>query len=269
MQRDVVAITEKRVVILWRINYLWRLFATGLSFTVFGLGGATIPWIATPIIRASSREPLERQRKARKLIQWVFSLFIWMMRTLGILTWDVRGIDKLQRRGQLILANHPTLLDVVFLVAFIPHADCIVKGRLRDNPAMSGFLKLTGFLSNDSGATFIDNATESVKNGSALIIFPEGTRTKPNTAIGFQRGAANLALRAPVDITPVFIQCTPSTLSKSHRWYHIPARKFHMQFTVGPDISISSYLDQPPSRAARQLNRDLEQYFNKELNDNE
>lgn len=248
-----------------KLNYLWRLMATAFSFTVFGLGGATIPWLAAPIICLSTQDPLKRQRKARKLIQLTFYGFVAMMRFLGILTWDVRHIARLQRPGLLVLANHPCLIDVVFLVAFTPHADCIVKGRLLSNPAMRGFIRLTGFISNDSGDELVDNARESIGKGSALIIFPEGTRTVPGQPLRFARGAANMALRTHTAVTPVVITCNPITLSKQHQWYHIPARKFHITLTVNEDIPVTPYQHLAPSLAARQLTEHLQQYFTQEL----
>ncbi|WP_245395071.1 hypothetical protein [methane-oxidizing endosymbiont of Gigantopelta aegis] len=42
--------------------------------------------------------------------------------------------DKLNRPGQLIVANHPTLIDIVFLISRIPYACCIVKDSLWHNP---------------------------------------------------------------------------------------------------------------------------------------
>lgn len=251
--------------IFQRLNYAWRLFATGLSFTLFGLGGVTVPWIATPWIKLTSRTPEERQRRARLLIHRTFKLFIHTMRFLGVLTWDIRGEDLLQRPGLLVLANHPCLIDVVFLIAFIPNPDCIVKGRLLANPAMNGYLRLTGFLANDSGPELIESARDSISKGSALIIFPEGTRTVPGEALHFQRGAANLALRTQTPVTPVTILCEPLTLSKRHRWYHIPPKKVHMTLLVGNDIPIASYTQQPPAMAARQLTQDLQFYFTEEL----
>lgn len=252
-----------------KLNYLWRLCATGLSFTVFGLGGATIPWIAAPLIKLSTRDPRERQRKARQLIHKTFRFFIHLMRVLGVLTWDVRAVERLQRPGLLVLANHPSLIDVVFLIAFIPHADCIVKGRLLANPAMRGFIRLTGFLTNDGGAELVEDAKYSLTRGSALIIFPEGTRTVPGEPLRLQRGAANVALRTATDITPVTIVCDPCTLSKSHSWYHIPPRKLRISLSVGQDIAVAPYLDQPPSLAARQLTQDLQHYFTEELRAND
>src|SRR5690606_3555824 len=107
---------------------------------------------------------------------------------------SVQGEHLLQRPGLLVLANHPCLIDVVFLIAFTPNPDCIVKGGLLANPAMRGYLRLTGFLRNDRGAELIEDARSSLAAGSALIIFPEGTRTQPGQPLQFQRGAANVAL---------------------------------------------------------------------------
>ena len=248
-----------------RLNYAWRLFATGLSFTVFGIGGVLIPPLAAPIIRLSSRTPEERQRRARWLIHRTFKLYIHMMRGLGVLTWDVKGEELLRRPGLLVLANHPCLIDVVFLIAFIPNPDCIVKGRLLANPAMRGYLRLTGFLRNDRGPELIDDARLSLAKGGSLIIFPEGTRTVPGEALHFQRGAANVALRTQTPITPVTILCEPITLTKQHKWYQVPECRFKMTLRVGADIPVSAYDQQQPALAARQLTHDLQDYFTEEI----
>jgi len=252
-----------------RLNYCWRLFATAVSFAVFGLGGVIIPWIAVPAIILTSSTKLERQRKARWLTHRTFYYYIHFMRVMGVLTWRTADIERLQRPGILVLANHPCLIDVVFLLAFIPNADCIVKNGLLANPAMRGYIRLSGFISNESGPELVAEAGESMANGSALIIFPEGTRTRPGEPLHFRRGAANVALRTQTPVTPVTILCQPSTLSKMHHWYQIPPRKLRMTLLVGEDIMLDAYADQAPSRAARQLTRELEHYFTKELNAHE
>lgn len=237
-----------------------------MSFFFFGLGGILIPLFASPYIKLVGKTPNQRQSMARKLVHQTFYCFVQFMALMGILTWDIKGIEKLQRRRLLIIANHPTLLDVVFLVAFVPHADCIVKGRLRSNPAMASFIKLVGYIGNDSGSELIEESDVSLEEGSALIIFPEGTRTKNDRSFQFKRGAANVALRTATNLTPVVIHCSPATLSKQHKWYHIPQKKFHLRFVVENDIDIAPYADYQSSKAARVLTRDLENYFSEELN---
>ena len=248
-----------------KLNYYWRLFATAIAFSLFGIGGVFIPLIALPVFYLLPGGLPERQVRTRKLVHWTFRIFIWMMRLLGILSWKITGLDKLRRPGILVLANHPTLLDVVFLIAFIPNADCIVKSRLMKNPAMRGFVTLTGYITNDSADTLIDSARSSLEQGSALIIFPEGTRTKPGQDIMFQRGAANIAVRSGSAPTPVIIECTPLTLSKQHKWYHIPERKFHLTFRVLNDININSFMATNPSLGTRHLTDYLENFFTTKL----
>jgi 1-acyl-sn-glycerol-3-phosphate acyltransferase len=188
---------------------------------------------------------------------------------LGVLTWEVKGEELLRRPGLLVLANHPCLIDVVFLIAFIPNPDCIVKSRLLANPAMRGYLRLTGFLRNDRGPELIEDARVSLDKGSALIIFPEGTRSVPDEPLHFHRGAANVALRTQTAITPVTILCDPITLTKKHKWYEVPERRFHMTLRVGADIPVSTYDQQQPALAARQLTQDLQDYFTEELRAND
>lgn len=252
-----------------KINYYWRLFATATAFTLFGLGGVIVPLLALPILYILPGGESKRQVRARKLVHWTFWIYIHIMRLLGILTWEIDHLERLQRSGILVLANHPTLLDVVFLVAFIPNADCIVKSRLMMNPAMRGFVKLTGYITNDSAEMLMNSAKQSLDRGSALIIFPEGTRTKPGQNLSFQRGAANIIVRSDIVPTPVMIKCEPATLSKQHKWYHIPKEsKFHLSFQVLDDLEMDTFTALSPSLGARHLTCYLENFFAMKLQNN-
>jgi len=255
---------------MWtRVNYCWRLSATGFSFFIFGLGGVFVPLVATFFISLSSSNDQVRQARARKLVHWVFRAFVNMMSRLGILTWDVQGLERLNGTEMLVLANHPTLLDVVFLVAFIPNADCIVKSRLMRNPAMRGFVRMTGYITNDDGLHLMSKIERSLNNGNAIIIFPEGTRTKPHHRISFQRGAARAVVHTKVKPTPVVISCMPATLTKQHKWYHVPPHKFHLSFRVLDALEIDRFMGQHAALAARQLTRHMEDFFTKEVTTDE
>lgn len=246
------------------LSYCWRLFATALCFTVFGLGGILAPLIATPILHLLPGDAQTRQRRARYLVHWLFRCFIYLMRGLGVMTWQTKGLEKLRREGLLVLANHPTLIDVVFLVAFIPNANCIVKSRLLNNPAMRGLISLAGYITNDRSDELLAQAERSFAAGDVLVIFPEGTRTRADAPIQLHRGGANVAIRCQVPVTPVVIRCSPPTLSKEHKWYHIPKRPFLMSFEVKDDIAINPFLDCPASLGSRRLTNHLEQFFTEE-----
>ncbi|MGI9323150.1 MAG: 1-acyl-sn-glycerol-3-phosphate acyltransferase [Pseudomonadales bacterium] len=252
-----------------RLDYYWRVLATGLCFSLFGIGGVVIPVAALPVIWLLGGGRQARQKRARFMAHKVFVVFVFTMKSLRLLTWQVAGREQLLQPGQLVLANHPTLIDVVFLVSLIPNACCIVKKSLRFNPAMRGFLAITGYITNDNAEQLLGDAKQALANGSSVIAFPEGTRATPGEPLHFQRGPANIAVRTRSAITPVTISCKPISLTKGNPWYNVPPSQMRFQFTVGSKMGIDAYLHQVPTLAARQLTRDLQTYFTKELGTND
>ena len=188
-----------------------------------------------------------------------------MMVGLGIMSYEIKGLERLNRPGLLILANHPTLIDVVILIALVKNANCIVKDALFRNPFTWGPIHGAQYISNANGETLFEECVETLQQGSALVIFPEGTRSVPGEPLKLQRGAANLAIRGDRNITPVAINCTPSTLTKGQKWYQIPERPFHITLHIAEDITIKSLTEQfTPSLAARKLTAQLKDFFTEE-----
>lgn len=246
-----------------RLNRLWRICGTGLSFLAFGAGGVLLGVLAFPLINAFVREPATRRRWSRRLVQRSFAFHFELMRVLGVLTYEVRGRERLQREGLLILANHPTLIDVVLLVSLLPNADCVVKSSLARNPFTRGPVRAAGYVCNDDGTGLVDDCIAAVRRGGSLVIFPEGTRSSRAAPPRLQRGAANIAVRGRLDITPVLLTCVPMTLGKGEKWYHVPLCRFHIVADVRPDIEIAPFLGegQGEALAARRLTDHLTQYF--------
>lgn len=250
------------------LNYYWRLFATGLSFTAFGVGGAILAVTLLPVVWLLHRDPAKRARLGKRCVQLAFRLFIELMHSLGVLQYRMENFEFLQkRRGMLIVANHPTLIDVIFLVGFVDQADCVIKRSLKRNPATFGPITAAGYLVNTGGESLMQACADSLAAGNNLIVFPEGTRTVPGRAFNFQRGAANIALSAGVNITPVRIRCEPATLTKSEKWYQIPPRRFTMELTVLSDLSVEDLVGRAPNKtvASRQLTAFLTDFFMKEI----
>lgn len=247
------------------MKYSWRWLATAFSFFIFGIGGVLLPVIAFPILYCLPTTALKREAKAQALIHHTFRFYIEVMKRMGVLSYELEGKNKLGS-AQLILANHPSLIDVVFLIALVPNANCVVKGRLAKNFFTRGPIRTAGYIINDNNEHVIDMARDAFAKGHALIVFPEGTRSTSEKKLVLKRGAANIAIRAKAEITTVLIECKPTTLTKSDRWYQIPKTKAHFKIQVKDKIEVQSYLtEDSPSVAARKLTTDLTNYFNKEL----
>ncbi len=251
---------------LERVNHAWRVLATGLSFALFGIGGLLLRVIVFPLLSLCIRAPEARKRAARATIRLSFRAFVGVMRGLGVLRYEVRGLGKLERDGQLILANHPTLIDTVFLIAFVRNADCIVKGALWNNPFTRGPVRAADYICNDRGPELVEDCIASLRAGGNLIVFPEGTRTPRSGEAKLQRGAANIAVRGALPVTPVVIRCEPPTLGKGDKWWHVPPRQASFTIEVKDDIGMEGFRTAETSDvvAARRLTEHLQQFFMKE-----
>ena len=249
-----------------RLDRLWRIAGTGVCFSAFGLGGLLLRVAVFPLVRLVTPDPEKRAVRVKAIIRGTFRMFVAMMCRVGVLSLEVRGLEKLQRGGCLIVANHPSLVDVVFLVSLIQRADCIVKASLARNPFTRGPVVAAGFICNDTGSGLVDDCVASLRRGNNLIIFPEGSRTPLSGALPLQRGAANIAVRGEVDITPVRIRCNPPMLTKGVPWYSVPPRRGHFVIEVCDDIPVAPFLQaRSAAIATRQLTDHLTDYFSLEI----
>jgi 1-acyl-sn-glycerol-3-phosphate acyltransferase len=245
-------------------NRFWRVFATGFCFSVFGIGGLLLRVAVFPLFVLIVRHHRRRSALARATIRATFRVFVGLLCRIGVCSLQIEGRERLERRGLLILANHPSLIDVVFLMSLVEHADCIVKGTLVRNPFTRGPVRAAGWVCNDSGPALIDDCIASLRAGNNLIIFPEGTRTPAGQSIGkLQRGAANLAVRGGFAVTPVRIHSAPRMLAKGVPWWRVPPRRGHFRIEVGEDIAVGAHLADQGAQAlaARRLNEELARHL--------
>jgi len=249
-------------------NYLWRLFATGACFAIFGIGGVLVSVFVFPLMRLLPGGENRRRLRARRLIRYLFGAFIGLIRALGIMTLEIHGAERLRASGgTLVVANHPTLIDVLVLLSIVPNADCVVKAGVWRNVWMRGMVREAGYISNESPESLLDDCARALQRGGALVIFPEGTRTVPGRPLRFVRGAAHIALRSGGQILPVLLHCEPSTLHKGLPWYRIPSRPFHFRVDVQTPLCLADLVEvsEPESLAARHLTESLHKYFASEI----
>ena len=248
--------------IIRKLTYGWRLFATGFSFFSFGLLGLLLRFLVFPALSVLPGKRLQRISRGQRVVHYTFYLFIGLMHRIGVMTYEINGLEKLNRPGQLIIANHPTLIDIVFLISRIKQANCIVKESLWRNPFMRGPILNAGYISNGNPKKMIAECVEWLQSGGSMIIFPEGTRSVPGKPCRFQRGAATIALQANKIVTPVTLSCYPSTLTKAEQWYQVPFQRFHLTMHVGDDIALDEFTTiEPKSIAVRRFNQFLQDYF--------
>lgn len=112
-------------------------------------------------------------------------------------------------RGAVIVCNHLSYLDSIFLISLFDRHTTIVKNRLFKIPFFGSMLKLSGYLPTSGDQDLVglmmrrmDGLGRHLSCGGNLIVFPEGTRSRSGAVGDLQPGAFKIArlCRAPVKV---------------------------------------------------------------------
>lgn len=212
---------------MWRFERIWRLCGTAISFALFGFGGLLLALLVFPIINLIFRDRERRAEIAQRIVHATWKLFVRTMVVLRVIDFEVDGENILRGdSGTLVIANHPSLIDVVLIMSLMDRTQCVVKQGVWKNPFMRGVVAATNYIPNlGDPEQMIQACVAALHAGNNLVIFPEGSRTVPGQKVRLQRGFANIAIRAQAPIRLVMVSCNPPTLRKGEKWYDIPLRR--------------------------------------------
>lgn len=256
---------------MWsRFKQAGKILTSGVLFLGLGIGGVLFTFLAIPAIALLPGGPIRRKQRARKLIHISFRFFVFGLEASGILKVAPKNIPPPgSLKGTLIVANHPSYLDIVVILALLPDAVCVVKNDVWRNPFFGPLVRAAGFIPILDAERTLEKAEAALKNGLALVIFPEGTRSRIDRPLKFQRGVAYLALRTGAPVLLLLINVTPSLLAKGHKWYNIPAStcRFMVRAVVPADPGYSTPQAAPGHLRARQWTESLETFFQGKLHE--
>jgi len=240
--------------------YIFHVLGKWFSFFVFGLGSLILAIIAFPFMRLVLH-PKERFRKyGRRFVSSSFRFFVSLMHFIGIV--DLKTDTRENYRhlsSKIVVANHPSLLDVVMLLSLIPNADCIVNTNLNNNFIVKGVIRNLYILNSLDLENILQACAESLKQGNCLIIFPEGTRTPRSGKAILKKGAARVALYSGCNIVPLHIGGTDKYgLGKKDPWTGFnPRERYVYRISMGPEINPEKFRSFPESIAVRAMTKEI------------
>ena len=212
-----------------------RVLLTGSSFVFFWSGGALLSWIVLPLESRRRLPAAEKKRRYQSWVKWGFGVFHGYMRMWGLTDYDPKKVRLELPEGPFVMiANHPTLVDVTAVMSVVGELAVVVKGDFWRS-GVRRLLDLCGHINGGSeesplsAASVAVQALERLEAGQPVLIFPEGTRSPEDGLHPFQRGAFEIARRAEVPLVPVFITADPPWLMKHQRWYQVPGRMNSMR----------------------------------------
>jgi 1-acyl-sn-glycerol-3-phosphate acyltransferase len=142
--------------------------------------------------------------------------------TLGLVTgWDVRGRERVPRSGGLIVAsNHISFWDPPFVGAALPRdLHFLAKEELFATPVLGPLIRGVNALPIRRGMadlSGLSRAMDVLRNGKALLMFPEGSRMRDGELHAARPGVGMMAVHADVPILP----CHVSGSNRPGRWWY-------------------------------------------------
>ncbi len=145
------------------------------------------------------------------------SFYTWIMPLWRIKT---EGREKV-RSGQpyVIVSNHQSQLDILVNFRLFVHYKIVSKVEMFKIPFMGWNMFLNGYIklvrgNSDSVKKMMLDCEKALENGSSVMVYPEGTRSKDGKIKSFKPGAFILAKKMHVPILPVVISGTRNALPK-------------------------------------------------------
>lgn len=247
-----------------KISHFIKILSVGSGFLAFGFICLFANILLVPICLFKLYKYKKVRSFSRLWVKFIWGTFLVYIKLIRYIKYDFSGLDTLKRGSNLIIANHPSLLDVVFLLSHIENTNCIVKSDLRKNIFLYPAIKASGYILNTQNETFLQKGIEALKSGENLVIFPEGTRTKEE--IVFHKAAVYMGLRGATYITPIIIKMNPRSLKKGQSWYNTPEGLIRYNFLVQEPLVVDSIVGKRQIPAvARELNKNLVKLYKKEL----
>lgn len=173
-------------------------------FALFGLGALAI----SPIMMV-----LRSPRLCQPVVRAVWTPLVWLFEMTRLIKVDRGNLGPLN--GCVIVANHPSLIDVVIISILVPKTLYVAKHALLKNPFMSAIVRNTSLPDDER---LPEAAAPYLADGWNVLVFPEGTRSpSPWELRPFHRGAAQLALRSGAKTICVGIHLTEAILGKHQK----------------------------------------------------
>ncbi len=174
------------------------------------------------------KDPVRRALRLQRCMGLGYRILHDWLRVFRIADFNHRGaLAGLPPGPCIVIANHPTQIDVTAIGACLGGGCTIVKPsvyrRLMVKPLLVGAGLLEGPGSDPiSVGRVVDDGVQRLRQGMRIFVFPEGSRSPAGSLRPFGRVAFEIACRAGVPLVSVGIRCTPPWLSRAVPMFRPP-----------------------------------------------
>lgn len=207
----------------------------------------------------------KRQRAEKIICKWArFIIFA------GFCPLTVSGKENLTKKNPVIYAaNHASYIDSIVALAIVPPGTRFVgKKELLRVPIIRTFIAKLNFLVVDrfdlpKGIEDTDAISQTLKQGSSVLIFPEGTFGYAKGLRPFRLGAFKVAVETRVGVCPIALSGTRTILRDNEKLFK-PGR---INITIAEPIVPEGYEWQDVIALRKDVRQVIAQYCGEPLLD--
>jgi 1-acyl-sn-glycerol-3-phosphate acyltransferase len=186
--------------------------------------------------------PFDRDGKHVQRITYLWTKMI--LRVSGVVL-KVKGLNQIEPQRQYVfMVNHQSNIDIPVLIQSLPDIRLrwIAKKELLWVPFFGWAMWAAKHITVNRADRFdalgtLKKATQRMKDGVSLAIFPEGTRGIEGNLLPFKRGGFLLAVKTRTPIVPVTINGSAMILPKGD-WR---IRSGQIEVVIGTPVLVEDY----------------------------
>lgn len=197
---------------------------------------------------------LSLPKRYQYFLYWNKFIVAWLTATCGIKV-EITGQENIPNHPVVILSNHQSPWETIFLYQFFSPVSAILKKELLNIPLFGWSLALLKPIAIDrkrkltARQAILQEGKKRLEQNISILIFPEGTRVKVDENKKYQSGGAVLAIEAGATILPV-----------SHNaGYFWPSGKF-LKYSGTLKVNIGKPIE-TAGRSARELTEEIESWI--------
>ena len=162
--------------------------------------------------------PFDRRLKVlHRFTSFWSSLYTWFNPFWNV---KVEGREKIDHKASyVIVSNHQSSVDIFAMFRIFAHFKWVSKKENFKIPVIGWNMRLNKYIEIDRGSVrgsdrMMRDCETALKQGSSVMIFPEGTRSETGEMRPFKRGAFELAMRTGSSILLIAITGSARALPK-------------------------------------------------------
>lgn len=189
---------------------------------LFGAGAVILRYSAMLIVLIFIKDRGKQLKICSNILRHVWKFYLLLLKICRLVQIKLNDKEKIKNiKGSIIVANHPSLLDIVILTALIPYTTCFAAEKNGRNIFFKSTADLLFIVKSGNIEEWIAKASKFAEQEFNIVIFPAGSRHAIDEHPRLHRGAALLAQKIEKNIEVLKIENSFDFLAKNKPAYRI------------------------------------------------